>query len=96
MMRMPVSPIMKILSERESEMEKITELTLSGMWERMLLAQPETGMGYQVCDVVLKDGHVYKGVVICNTELVTKVPGVSTIPFREADIEDIRVTHEKG
>jgi len=77
-------------------MEKIVELTLSGMWERMLLAQPETGMGYQVCDVVLKGGHVYKGVVICNAELVTKVPGVATIPFREADIEDIRVTHEKS
>lgn len=67
-------------------------LSLSDKWAPRLTAQPETGMGYQVVTVVLKNGRTFSGVVIAGG-VVTKVPGAPDVPFSEPDISDIIVTH---
>ena len=56
--------------------------------------QPESGMGYWVTDVVLKDGRVAKQAVV-DSGYITKIKGMLTIPFEEGDIDYFVVTHEK-
>lgn len=56
--------------------------------------QPETGMGYWVVDAYLKDGKVFRQVVV-NSGYVTKARGYEEIPFTEADVERFEVTHDK-
>lgn len=57
-------------------------------------SQPETGMGYWVTNVVLKDGREYHQVIV-NGGYVTQVKGHTAIPFQESDIDHFVVTHEK-
>ena len=64
-------------------------------WQQKLIDSPETGMGYQIADVILADGTVYKDVAISNCEHVSSVPGHSEIPFNVEDISDVSVTHNK-
>lgn len=68
---------------------------LSDKFVKALVAQPETGMGYQVADVTLKSGLHFRGVTILNAEYVTSVQGCQSIPFTEPEIDKIIVTHEK-
>jgi hypothetical protein len=51
-------------------------------------------MGYQVASVVLKDGTRYKQVLI-ESGFITRIRGLDQIPFREGDIAEIVVTHDK-
>lgn len=44
------------------------KLKLSKYWTEYLLKYPETGMGYQKVDVILKSGQIIKDVVILNAE----------------------------
>jgi hypothetical protein len=44
------------------------KLKLSEKWTAKLLKYPESGMGYQRVDVVLKSGKTIKGVVALNAE----------------------------
>lgn len=67
-------------------------MKLSQAWAPRLTSQPETGMGYQVVTVSLKDGRAIKNVVIVEG-VITKVPGHPSAPFVESDIKDIVVTH---
>ena len=69
-----------------------TTLELSDKWAPVLIRQPETGMGYQVTTIILKDGRRFSNVTIAGGA-VTCVNGYSDIPFREDDIADIVVTH---
>jgi hypothetical protein len=69
-------------------------IKLSERWAPVLVAQPETGMGYQVASIVLKDGTRYDQVVI-DSGFVTKIRGRSDIPFEDEDIIEIVVTHDK-
>ena len=69
-------------------------LTLSDIWGPILVAQGETGMGYQIATIVLKNGLQFKQAVIVGSK-ITKIRGMEQIPFTEKDIEDIIVTHEK-
>jgi hypothetical protein len=69
-------------------------LPLSGKWARKLAAEPETGMGYQIASIVLKDGNRFDQVVIVEGN-ITQVRGVDGIPFSENQIEEIIVTHDK-
>ena len=55
---------------------------------------PETGMGYFVTDAVLKDGRIFKQVVV-DSGCVALVRGYAEIPFAECDIDHFVVTHEK-
>lgn len=69
-------------------------LELSEKWTRVLSSQPETGMGYQVVTVSLKDGRQFKRVLVVGGRVVS-VDGDASVPFGEPEIDDIVVTHEK-
>ena len=69
-------------------------LQLSDKWGPALVSQPETGMGYQVASIILKDGSRYDQVLI-ESGCVTRIRGLRTIPFSENQIADIIVTHDK-
>ncbi len=69
-------------------------LQLSNRWIDYLISQAETGMGYQICTIVLKDGDVYIQAII-DSGLIAKIKDIEGIPFSENDIAEIIVTHEK-
>ena len=69
-------------------------LHLDKKWAKVLLAQPETGMDCQIASVFLKDGRRFDKVTIVSG-IITNVGGDKKIPFREDEIVDIKVTHEK-
>jgi hypothetical protein len=57
-------------------------------------ALAETGMGYTVVRVTLCDGRIFRQVIL-DSGAVTRVRGLSGIPFSESDITDVEATHEK-
>ncbi len=69
-------------------------LALSSKWIEKLAVQPETGMGYHVVSVILQDGQRFDNVVV-NQGYITQIRHMKSIPFREEDIGDIIVTHNK-
>ena len=69
-------------------------LQLSDKWAPVLLAQPETGMGYQIATITLKDGRTFSKTVIVGG-VITETGGQKVIPFMEYEIAEIVVTHEK-
>jgi hypothetical protein len=68
-------------------------LQLSDKWGPVLVSQPETGLGYQVASIILKDGARYDQALI-EAGYVTRIRGLEEIPFREDDIAAIIVTHD--
>ncbi len=71
-----------------------TNLQLPEKWAPRLVAQPETGIGYQTASVTLRDGSVIEDVLIIGGT-ITEVRGHDSIPFSAEDISDITVTHRK-
>lgn len=69
-------------------------LALSKKWLTELLSKPETGMGYQIVTVLLKDGRRFDRVVV-NSGYITQIKNVAGIPFTEDDIQKMIVTHDK-
>lgn len=69
-------------------------LQLSEKWGPRLVSQPETGMGYQVASILLKNGSRYDQAVI-EEGVITRIKGMETIPFSEDQIADIVITHAK-
>jgi len=69
-------------------------LQLSNKWGSSLVSKPETGMGYQIASVILKSGVRYDQVVI-ESGFITRIRKYKTIPFKEEDIAEIIVTHDK-
>jgi hypothetical protein len=67
-------------------------LELSKKWAPILLAQPETGMGYQIVSVLLNDGRRFDRVIVVGGT-ITEVKGKSDIPFNEEEITEIKVTN---
>lgn len=67
---------------------------LTGKWAAELSSKPETGMGYQVVSLVLKDGSKFDQVVVVQ-EQVAGIRGRKDIPFIEGEIAEIILTHEK-
>jgi hypothetical protein len=67
-------------------------LALSDKWAPALVSQPETGMGYQVATVTLKDGRRFPNLV---GGCITKIGDNPEIPFIESDIESIIIDHGK-
>ena len=68
-------------------------LELSNKWAKALASQRETGMGYQVVTIRLKDGRQFAGVTVVGG-VINRVEGAQSIPFAEDDIEHIVVTHD--
>lgn len=69
-------------------------LTLSEKWISRLVSQPETGMGYHIVTLKLKNGMNFNQVIV-DSGFITRIKGISDIPFKEDDIQDIIVTHDK-
>ena len=69
-------------------------LQLSNKWGPILVAQPETGLGYQIASIILKDGSRYDQALI-EDGCVARIRGIPTIPFAEDQIASIVVTHDK-
>ena len=69
-----------------------TMLRLSDKWAPILGSQPETGMGYQVVSVTLKDGRQFDDVRVVGG-VVTRVGDAAEIPFRDDEIQLIECTH---
>ena len=65
-------------------------LPLSNKWAPYLTGQPETGMGYQLASVFLKDGRRFNDVAIVGG-YITKIGDSAEIPFEETEIEKIIV-----
>lgn len=64
-------------------------------WVDYLKQQGETGMGYQVVSVTLKDGRNFRQVV-ASEGFFTKVRGFKGIPFTAQDaIASVKVTHRR-
>ena len=57
-------------------------LILSEKWIKELLSRPETGIGYHIVSVILKNGKKYDQVVI-DSGYLTKIRGMKNIPFKE-------------
>jgi hypothetical protein len=70
-------------------------LRLSDRWAHALLGERETGVGYQVVTIQLKDGHRFDGVTVTGG-VIASVDGTGDLPFSESDIAAITVTHERG
>jgi hypothetical protein len=64
-------------------------------WASFLAHQPETGMGYQVVAVTLRDGRRIEDVAIVGSLTIAEVRGYESIPFAPADILAVEVTHRK-
>ena len=69
-------------------------ITLSSKWATELASKPETGMGYQVVSVVLKDGKRFDQVAVVEGR-ITEIRGRTDVPFAEDDIAEIVLTHDK-
>jgi hypothetical protein len=67
-------------------------LELSEQWAPFLTSQPETGMGFQIVTILLHDGREFEDVVI-DSGHITRIGYSRNIPFVEADIQKITVTH---
>jgi|SwirhisoilCB3_FD_contig_41_4044367_length_490_multi_1_in_0_out_0_2 hypothetical protein len=59
-----------------------------------LRGKAETGMGYWIATVRLKDGRVFPQAVIVGGCL-TRIKGEAGIPFSREDIADLEITHDK-
>lgn len=69
-------------------------IQLSDRWGSRLRSQPETGMGYQVVSIITHSGRRIDQVLV-ESGVITKVRGHDSIPFREEDISDMIVTHDR-
>jgi hypothetical protein len=69
-------------------------LQLSDKWGPRLVSQPETGMGYQIASIVLRDGTRYDQAII-EAGCIIRIRNHDKIPFKEEDIAQIIVTHDK-
>jgi hypothetical protein len=65
-----------------------------GLLQR-IMSLPESGMGYQIVTVRLKDGRNFERVIIVEGRL-TDHAGLWTPPFSQEDIADIAVTHDRS
>jgi hypothetical protein len=79
-------------SDAGSAVVEALGLRLSDRWGPRLAVAPETGMGYQVVSILLKDGRRFDNVTIVGGVISTVGCGDS-IPFVEDEIVQIFVTH---
>ena len=55
---------------------------------------PESGMGYSIVTVYLKNGTYYEKATLCEGRLIMRT--YFELPFSENDIEKFKVTHDKS
>ncbi|MBI2674307.1 MAG: hypothetical protein HYX22_01015 [Candidatus Yanofskybacteria bacterium] len=59
-------------------------MRLSQKWVDKLVNLPESGMGYQTVDVILKNGSTVRGLIVINCQDI-----LGKVYFSEDDIVDI-------
>lgn len=69
-------------------------IKLSKKWVEYLASVPESGMGYQIVDVMLKDGRVLKNTVVFNAEDLKLPPEYRGVELQ--DVEEIKLSDGKG
>ena len=62
-------------------------LTLDQKWTDKLVTLPEQGMGYQVVNVKIKCGILFRNMIVQNCSVLQF--NQSTLPFTNKDIVDI-------
>lgn len=67
------------------------KLKSNGKWMKKLISLPESGMGYQVADITLKDGRIIKRLTVWNCKDVFLPPGYEKVC--EKDISDIQISN---
>ena len=67
---------------------------LPDKWTEFYHESGETGMGYLIVTVILKNGSKYERVVI-NGGYVTQVYGFDEVPFDVDEIKEMHATHDK-
>lgn len=67
------------------------KLKRNGKWQKKLVQLPESGMGYQIVDITLRDIRIIKGVIVCNAESVYLSAGYENIC--EKDIVKIEMSN---
>lgn len=68
--------------------------TLPQKWQDFLAKKPETGMGYQVVNLILEDGGRIEDVVIIQSALIGEIRQ-GDVPFNPENITEIELTHKK-
>jgi len=63
-------------------------------WLEYLKGKPESGMGYQVVSVSLKDGRRFEQVVVAEG-CFTQVRGYKNIPFTQDNIASVKLNHKR-
>jgi hypothetical protein len=66
----------------------MTTVHLPEHWIERLVGLPESGMGYQRVNIVLKHGKILRDVVVMNAE-----EAQAPEPFEPSDILDIQIAH---
>jgi hypothetical protein len=69
-------------------------LELSSRWGEFFRNQPETGTGYWICSVLLKNGRTLERVVVVGGT-VSSIEGSSNFSLSEDEISKFIVTHDK-
>jgi hypothetical protein len=69
--------------------------TLPKAWSDFLHGKGETGMGYQVVAVTLRDGRRVEDVAIIESHIIGEVRGHEDIPFEPEDIVGVELTHRR-
>ena len=67
-------------------------ISLSDQWAGFFRSHSETGMGYHVVSIVLRDGRRFDQGIVTGGQL-TQIRGLDQIPFSEGDIDHFIVTH---
>lgn len=70
-------------------------LKLSKKWAKKLISSPESGMGYWIVTIILKNGIQFDKVTIVGG-IITQIKKEKNIPFNEEDIAEIIVTNDKS
>jgi len=79
-----------------SDQFNVMQIRLPPEISAKLAAMPESGMGYQIISVKMKNGHVFDRVVIVQSEVVTNVDGRDRVPFDPRDIATFELTHDRS
>jgi hypothetical protein len=69
-------------------------IALSQKWAAQITSQPETGMGYQIVSVILRNGKRFDQVIV-DSGYITRIRGFNEIPFTADEIQEMIVTHDK-
>ena len=69
------------------------KLKLDKPWTEKLLNYPETGMGYQKVDVILKSGQIIRNIIVLNAEDLVLPDQYADLKLKE--IADLIVRNKK-